>query len=58
VHLALTDPCACVARVFIFSDYRGSDSRGKSTGYNMHRIDGSPRPVASAVKSYIQAGRP
>ena len=57
-HLALTDPCACVARVFIFADYRGSDSRGNSTGYNMHRTDGTPRPVASAVESYVQAGKP
>jgi hypothetical protein len=57
-HIALTDPCACVVRVFIFADYRGGDSRGNTTAYNMHRIDGTPRPVASAVKAYIQAGTP
>jgi hypothetical protein len=57
-HLALTDPCRCVSRVFIFSDYRGNDSRGNTTGYNMHRIDGTRRPVAAAVKAYIQAGTP
>ena len=57
-HLALTDPCACVTRVFIFADYKGDHSPFNTWGYNMHRTDGTPRPVAEAVKAYIQAGTP
>jgi hypothetical protein len=57
-HIALADSCACVDRVFIFEDYRGGDSFAQAWAYNMHRNDGTARPVAGAVKSYIQAGVP
>jgi hypothetical protein len=57
-HIALADSCACVDRVFIFEDYRGNDSFAQTWAYNMHRNDGTPRPVAGAIKTYIQAGVP
>jgi hypothetical protein len=57
-HIALADSCACVDRVFIFEDYRGGDSFAQTWAYNMHRNDGTARPVAGAIKSYIQAGVP
>ena len=57
-HLALTDPCACVDRVFVFDDYKGHSRLGNAHGYNMHRPDGTARPVAAAVKAYIRAGTP
>jgi len=57
-HIALADSCACVDRVFIFEDYKGGDSLSNTWGYNMHRTDSTPRPVATAVKAYIQSGTP
>jgi hypothetical protein len=40
-----------VDRVFVFEDYPGD-----TWGYNVHYPDGTVKPVASALKSYISTG--
>ena len=40
-----------VDRVFLFEDYPGD-----TWGYNVHYPDGTVKPVASALKSYISTG--
>jgi len=60
LRIAFRDACACVDRIFPFEEYRGSNSgnTGLGWGYNYHRADGTARPVAGAVKSYINANIP
>ena len=49
-----------VDKVFIFDEYRGANTgcTGTQFAYNMHRADGTARPMAGAVKTYIAAGIP
>jgi hypothetical protein len=60
MKIAFEDACACVDRIFPFTEYRGSNTgnTGLGWGYNYHRADGTARPVAGAVKSYINANIP
>ena len=60
LKIAFEDQCACVDRIFPFEEYRGSNTGnyGLGWGYNYHRADGTARPVAGAVKSYINANIP
>jgi hypothetical protein len=44
-----------VDKVFPFFDYGGADTgcTGTQWAYNFHRADGTPRPVAAAIRAYI-----
>ena len=60
LKIAFEDACACVDRIFPFEEYRGSNTgnTGRGWGYNYHLAGGTARPVAGAVKSYINANIP
>ena len=60
MKIAFEDACACVDKIFPFTEYRGSNTgnTGLGWGYDYHRADGTARPVAGAVKSYINANIP